>query len=347
MAYIPIFIALTAAALFGLSTPASKSLLNHIEPFQLAGLLYLGGGLGVLPILIKSKKFYSSRLFERKTFLRLIGAIASGGIIAPVLLLFGLEIASASSVALWLNLELIATVLLGYFFFKDNLSKNSIITCIGITTAAILLSISSGIAGIQAGLLIAISCFFWGIDNHLSALIDGITPSQTMFWKGMVAGIVNLTIGLMIAPVSLSLTTAGIALLVGVFCYGISIVLHIISSQKIGASRTQIIFSTSPFFAILLSYILLGENITAIQIVSGIIIAASLVFLFLENHNHKHTHRQTAHEHWHRHNDGHHLHPELTSNSKFHSHYHEHGELTHSHTHLPDLSHRHTHKKTS
>jgi drug/metabolite transporter (DMT)-like permease len=44
-----IVIVILAAALFGTATPASKMLLADLTPIQLAGLLYLGAAIGVLP----------------------------------------------------------------------------------------------------------------------------------------------------------------------------------------------------------------------------------------------------------------------------------------------------------
>jgi hypothetical protein len=119
-----------------------------------------------------------------------------GGVVGPVLLLFGLKLASSASVSLWLNLELIATVLFGYLVFRDKLSTQAWVATVGTLAAATLLSISEGYAGVQAGLLVTLACFCWGLDNHFTALITGITPAQTTFWKGLVAGIINLVIGL-------------------------------------------------------------------------------------------------------------------------------------------------------
>ena len=50
-----------------------------------------------------------------------------------------------------------------------------------------------------AGFLVLLACCCWGLDNHLTALIDGLTPSQSTFWKGLVAGSVNTALGLALA----------------------------------------------------------------------------------------------------------------------------------------------------
>jgi len=340
----PLAIALLAALLFGAATPASKALLQALPTFQLAGLLYLGAAIGVIPLLIKERRFSFPWELDHKTGYRLLGAIGLGGVLGPVLLLFGLSLASAASVSLWLNLELIATVILGFLIFRDELHLAGWGATIGIVAAATLLSFSEGHAGIKAGLLVGAACFCWGLDNHFTALITGITPAQTTFWKGLVAGIVNLTIGIQLDSYAATFHLTTAAILVGVFSYGLSLVLYIASAQKLGAARSQIIFSSSPFFGVILAAVFLGESIYPAQIIAALIIAVSLALLFFEKHYHLHHHQATAHEHWHRHHDGHHDHPfPGMPQSIYHSHGHEHRATTHAHQHWPDPQHRHGH----
>lgn len=343
-----LLVGLLAAALFGAATPASKVLLESVTPFQLAGLLYIGAAIGVLPFIIKERSFSKPWAFPPKTRIRLIGAILFGGVLGPVFLLFGLRIASSASVALWLNLELVATVLLGYLFFRDRLTLFSSLAAIGTLAAATLLAAAEGAAGVRAGLLVLIACVCWGMDNHLTALIDGIPPSQTTFWKGVVAGTVNLFIGLLSVGRLAALPTVGFAVVVGVFAYGASIVLYIMSAQHIGATRSQIVFSSSPFFGVLLSAILSGESIVPYQGLAILLIMVSLVLLTVERHDHKHVHAALAHEHWHRHDDHHHDHEHFRPvKRRWHTHWHEHAGYVHAHPHWPDLHHRHNHSNES
>ena len=346
MSKLPLEMALLAALLFGAATPASKALLQALPTFQLAGLLYLGAALGVLPLIFHERTFLWPWNWTGKTGLRLIGAISMGGMLGPVFLLFGLRLASSASVSLWLNLELIATVLLGYLFFRDELNLYGWVATIGMLAAATLLSVSEGCAGVQAGLLVALACFCWGLDNHFTALITGITPAQTTFWKGLIAGIVNLTLGMNLDPYTATLPLTAMAVTVGIFSYGISIVLYITSAQKLGATRSQVIFSSSPFFGVILAAAFLGEAISLAQIVAALMIIISLAVLFFEQHSHIHQHEATVHKHWHRHDDRHHdhLHPE-TPSALYHSHLHEHRAITHAHPHWPDPYHRHAHSK--
>jgi drug/metabolite transporter (DMT)-like permease len=267
-----------------------------------------------------------------------------GGVLGPVFLLLGLRLASSASVSLWLNLELIATVVLGYFFFRDELNLYGWVATVGMLAAATLLSVSGGCAGVQAGLLVALACFCWGLDNHYTALITGITPAQTTFWKGLVAGMVNFTIGINLDVYTATLSLTAVAITVGIFSYGISIVFYIISAQKLGATRSQVIFSSSPFFGIILAAIFLGETISLAQVVAALIIIISLTFLFFEQHSHVHQHQGTAHTHWHRHDDEHHDHAHpAVQRCLYHNHLHKHTAIIHGHPHWPDPHHRHEH----
>lgn len=340
----PIGLALISAMLFGAATPASKALLNGLSAFQLAGLLYLGAALGVLAILIRNKTWRPPWKMTKRNQKLLLGAVSFGGIAGPVLLLLGLSLASAASVSMWLNLEMVATAILGRFIFHDHLGKFGWFGVAGIVLSGVLLSIGEGTAGIWAGLLLAGACVSWGLDNHFTALIDGMPPSQSTFWKGIVAGTVNLVIGLILQPFSASsMVTIG-ALIVGILSYGASITLYISSAQGLGATRAQMFFASAPFFGVALSAIVLGETISTIQIISATILAISLTFLFRDQHQHPHTHEATAHEHSHRHDDDHHTHehPDLPASTR-HSHWHEHEHTEHAHPHWPDLHHRHEH----
>lgn len=336
--------AFIAAVLFGAAAPLSKPLLTSLNNFQLAGLLYFGAALGVSLLLIREKDFRWPWCLPRKMALKLSGAILFGGILGPVFLLAGLRMAAAASVSLWLNMEMVATIIIGYFFFKDHLTLKGWFASLGILSAASLLAWEGGIAGFQAGGLIALACICWGIDNHLTALIDGISPAQTTFWKGSVAGSVNFLIGLVLGNFAASAGIVISALVLGAFAYGFSIMLYISAAQHLGATRAQLIFSSSPFFGLLLS-LLLGEPFSLIRGAAFVLFSGSVVILFRESHGHTHHHHPFRHGHLHDHPDPHHdhVHPEREGESFKHSHEHQHSPLEHSHPHWPDLHHRHEH----
>jgi len=335
---------LASAFLFGAATPASKALLGGIQAQALAGLLYLGAALGVLPVVIRERTFRWPWRAGRSTFLLLTGAIVLGGIIGPLLILLGLRAASSGSVSLWLNLEFVTTVILGHFVFREHLSLRGWIAAGGTLIAAVLLVGDDGGGGILPVILITSGCLCWGFDNHFTALIDGISPAQTTLWKGVVSGTFNLLMGSAVAGGVGRPAVVLVALLVGAVSYGLSITLYVTAAQGIGATRSQMVFSAAPFFALLLSVTVLGEAFSGAQAMAAVIIVISLMVLFSEKHAHVHRHDSMLHQHRHRHDWGHHDHAhDGLGATVSHVHWHEHNPQEHVHEHLPDLHHRHGH----
>ncbi|MBL6999401.1 MAG: DMT family transporter [Gammaproteobacteria bacterium] len=341
----PFMMAMLSALLFGAATPASKLLLQGIGPFQLAGLLYLGAAFAVVPAALRQGGFALPARSDRRNRLRLSGAVVFGGIIAPVALLFGLRLAGAASVSLWLNLELAATAVLGVLVFRDHLGRKGWIGVALALLASALLAGAPDSAGPLAVVLVLLACLCWGLDNHLTALIDGISPSQSTLWKGSIAGSVNLIIGLTFEPISAGFQQLSLALLVGALCYGASIVLYIHSAQQIGATRAQLLFASAPFFGVMLSVLLLDESLSLVHLIATPVFLLGVSLLLIESHTHRHNHAAMTHEHVHSHDDDHHNHAhDGLADSARHSHLHTHQPMTHQHPHWPDLHHRHRHK---
>lgn len=341
---------LISGLLFGVATPFSKILLANLNSFQLAGLLYLGAGIAMIPTIVRSGS-HIGLLFNRKNVSRTVGIILFGGLLGPLLLMMGLKAANAASVSIWLNMELVATAILGVLIFKDSLDRFTWIG-VGLTViAGVITSFGEGSSGLTSALLITAACFCWGVDNHLTALTDGATPQAVTFVKGIMAGSVNLLIGFSISDTPIVLNNIGWALLVGGFSYGLSIVLYVTSAQNIGATRGQILFSTAPLWGVILSYIIFQDTFHWTHILSIVLLTLAIVAINVISHKHAHTHERMEHIHYHRHNDGHHdhlhdtAHDEAALNSgKGHSHLHVHEPQSHDHPHYPDLHHRHGHK---
>lgn len=338
--YAAVLGALAAAFFFGVSTPLSKPLTSQLNAFSLAGLLYLGAGLGLL--LLEPFKARKPAPKGRKfNYKYIAGMVFFGGLLGPVFLMLAIKMAPAASVSIWLNIELVATALLGTLFFKDHLHRLGWASVAITVAAGLLLSWGGGAAGFAAGALTALACFSWGLDNHFTALIDDLSPSQSTTVKGLAAGTTNLLIGLALAGGLPPLAAVGKALLVGFVSYGLSIALYIASAQKLGAVRSQLVFSVAPLFGVLLSVLFLGEGLSAVQIVSGVLLFTSVLLMLSEKHAHRHAHEAAEHTHQHVHGDLHHAHHDEQQGPHAHFHKHESGE--HEHQHWPDLHHRHGH----
>lgn len=340
----PVLLALLSAALFGVSTPASKLLLAELPAQQLAGLLYLGAALGVMPMTLRAGGRSRLARLDRRSAWRLAGAVVAGGAVGPLALLLALRLAPSSDVSLLLNLELVATAVLGGVFFHESIGGRGRAGLAVVVAASAALSSGGGWPGVGAGLLAAVACLCWGLDNQLTALIDGMTPAGTTLVKGLVAGAFNLSVGLALAGWDASPAAAAAALVVGAVSYGLSLVLHIGASQQLGATRAQAIFSSAPFVGAAVSLALPNEQAGVGLLVASLVLAAGVALLLVDRHEHRHHHAEVEHVHAHRHDDGHHghAHSDLAPRAR-HVHWHRHEPTEHTHPHVPDLHHRHEH----
>jgi drug/metabolite transporter (DMT)-like permease len=338
-------LAIVSAALFGAATPLSKLLLEDLGPNVLAGLLYLGAAAWVAPSVVARARTGMPVLpTSPLNRLRLFGAVVLGGGLGPVLVLIALNQSPAASVAMWLNLETVATAVLGVVLFREHLGRLAVVGNLAVFAAGVLLVFEGTTIDLVPGLLVVMAASCWGFDNHLTALIDDIRPQDSTLFKGLVAGSLNLAIGAVLGQgLSADGGVLGAALLLGALSYGASIVAYIAAAQGLGAVRAQMIFAAAPFVGVA-GAVLLGESLGPWQVVAGLLLIGANAALAFERHAHEHEHTAMRHEHAHRHDDGHHdhEHPDMPA-STWHVHVHEHGAVTHTHPHLPDVHHRHRH----
>jgi drug/metabolite transporter (DMT)-like permease len=337
-----LLLALTSAVLFGAATPAAKVLLTDLGAWQLAGLLYLGAAVGVAPWALVRRQ--GRPRLDAVNGARLTGAVVFGGVAGPVLLLLGLRQASAGSASLLLNFEVAMTAMLGALCFGETLGARGWIAIVGVVSAGIVLSWGTGWPSAVSSAYVVAACFCWGLDNNLTALIDGMSPSETTLWKVAIAGTTNLAVGVAMKPLVASPGTVATSLIVGALSYGASIALYISAAQQQGAIRAQSVFAAAPFVGAILSWVVLHEPVETAQVVAGALFFGAVALLASEHHSHAHGHEPLKHVHSHRHDDGHHdhVHAGLPAAVR-HTHWHEHTRAEHAHPHVADLHHRHGH----
>ncbi|WP_438353704.1 EamA family transporter [Microbacterium sp. CJ88] len=335
---------LLSALLFGAGTPFAKLLLgSDINPWLLAGLLYCGSGIG-LGILRLIRRAPRVRL-ERRELLPLAGAILTGGIAAPVLLMVGLSHMPASGASLVLNAEGVFTALLAWFVFRENVDRRIALGMVAIIAGAILLSIPDGaeLGSPWPALAVVAACFCWGLDNNLTRKIALTDATWLAAVKGLVAGPVNLGLAVALGAGVPAVAGIGAALVVGFFAYGISLTLFIVGMRHVGTARAGAYYSVAPFFGALLA-IAFGERLTWQLVVAGLLMAIGIWLHLTERHAHEHTHAPETHAHGHSHDEHHrHDHSEPIAPGVRHTHEHTHAPLRHSHDHYPDAHHRHGH----
>lgn len=347
----PLIFIIISALLFGISPPLAKLLLAEVHPIVMAGLLYLGAFSGLsLYSLLRNKKITNKNSkygqLEKKDFPWLAGAVITGGILGPISLMTGLTMISGFSASLLLNLEGIATAVIAVFFFKEHAGRRLWLALTAMTIGGIFLTWdpNKGSFNITGSLLIVFAMICWGIDNNLTRCISHKDPVQIAGIKGFFAGMISILLALFIKVDMPSGVTTVLALLLGSFSYGISLVFFIKALSGLGAFRAGVFFSFAPFIGAMVSLILLKEWIGWVMFPATIFMAIGVWLTFNEKHLHFHEHDQLKHSHSHEHNDMHHLHEHLEESCKpQHIHEHEHSRINHSHVHWPDIHHRHNH----
>jgi len=337
--------ALGAALLFGAATPFAKVLLGPASPWMLAGVLYLGSGLGLAALRLAVRR-------ERAPIARadvpwLAGAIALGGVAAPLLLLWGLARMPASSASLLLNTEGVITALVAWFVFRENFDRRIAFGMLLIVLGAVAIAWprEAATGELLPSLAVLGACFAWAIDNNLTrnvALTDATFVAMT---KGLAAGIVNVVLALAAIGAAWPPTgVVGATMAIGLVSYGLSLTLFVLALRGLGTARTGAYFSIAPFAGALIAFALLGEPLTAKLAIGGALMAVGVWLHLTEHHEHPHTHQPLVHSHEHEHDEHHrHEHSKGDPSGERHTHEHAHPRTTHAHSHFPDAHHRHEH----
>ena len=341
-----IFYALASAALFGASTPLAKLLVGEVQPLALAGLLYLGSGIGLLAWFLLRKRDERATNLSRADLPWLAGAILAGGVVGPALLMYGLTRTDGATASLLLNLEAVLTASIAWIVFRENVDRRVFLGMVAIVAGGVVLSWDEmpRAGGLAGPLLIAGACLAWAIDNNLTRRVSGGDAVTIAGLKGLVAGAVNLSLALFQGAALPGTGILASAAAVGFFGYGISLVLFVVALRNLGTARTGAYFSVAPFFGAALALLVLRESPSAAFWIAAALMALGVWLHLTERHEHEHLHEPMEHTHPHAHDEHHqHGHGFAWQGEEAHAHPHTHRRMTHSHPHYPDLHHRHDH----
>lgn len=334
---------LGAALLFGAGTPLAKWQLDAVSPWLLAGLLYLGSGLGLTlyRCLIRAPAVD----LPRNELSWFAGAILAGGIIGPVLLMAGLTRIPASGASLLLNAEGVFTALLAWFVFRENFDQRIAIGIVAIVAGAMVLGWpgEARFAGLWPTLAVLGACFAWAVDNNLTRKISLTDATWITSVKGLISGAVNLSLAFLLGASMPPLPNLVGAMAVGLLAYGVSLALFVVGLRQLGTARTSAYFSVAPFFGAVMA-VLMGEAVTPRLLAAGALMGLGTWLHLTERHEHVHVHEEMMHDHEHAHDEHHrHGHDAPVAPSINHRHVHRHEPLMHQHPHFPDTGHRHRH----
>ena len=337
------WLALAAAALFGLSTPLLQHFGRGLGAFSTAGLLYVGAA-GVA--------FWLRRPASREARVtlsdapRLLCMAFFGAVVGPVALAWGLQRTSGTSASLMLTLEAVFTAILAWRMYGETMDRR--------VAAALLLLVAGGstlvfdqrLAGGNQllGLLAVLGATAaWGLDNSLSRGVAERDPGQVVLYKSALGAAATLMLALIFAEPLPAWTVAVALLAVGATGYGLSLRLYLLAQRTFGAGRTGSVFGFAPFIGALGAWAMGSRSGTWLLAAGGALMLLGVALHLFETHNHEHGHEWLEHEHAHSHDDGHHLHTHRSMPGEPHSHKHLHAPMQHAHPHVPDAHHSHTH----
>ncbi len=340
--------ALGAAALFGASTPFAKQFVGGMSALLLAGLLYLGSGVGLLGLRLLRDRGWRNPGLARFEWPWLLAAIACGGVVGPALLMLGLARMSAASASLLLNLEGVLTALLAWLVFKENAGRRVVLGMVLIVLGGLALSWSGAQSSVETGwlgaALIGGACLFWALDNNLTRQVSNSDALFIAGLKGLAAAAVNIGLARVMGQSLPPWGVVGPVLLIGFLGYGVSLALFVVALRGLGAARTGAYFGAAPFMGAAIAIGVFHEATSSLFWGAGLLMALGIWLHLTERHEHPHHHHAMQHGHPHTHDEHHqHLHADPHDGQEPHDHVHAHAPLSHSHRHFPDTHHRHGH----
>jgi drug/metabolite transporter (DMT)-like permease len=273
-----ILYALLAALLYAISSPLSKMLLNKIHPALLASLLYLGAGIGLSIIALIQRSFFKDNNQEKhltKRELPYIFGMVLLDVLAPILMMIGLNLTTAANASLLNNFEIVATSIIALFFFKEKISSRLWFAIFLVTISSVILSIEdvSSFSFSLGSLFVLLACTCWGLENNFTRRLSSKNPLQIVIIKGFGAGFGSLLIATLVGDLFVDPQYMIMALVVGFLAYGLSIFFYVYAQRNLGASRTSAYYAFAPFLGTAISLIIFK------QIPSVVFIGAFIVML--------------------------------------------------------------------
>ena len=293
---IAILFALLAAVFYAINLPFSKTLLQSVEPTMMAGLLYLGAGIGVgiMSLFSKDRKEKDNKL-NKKDLPYTMGMVALD-IVAPIVLMFGILHTTSSNASLLNNFEIVATSIIALVIFKEKISKR-------LWSAILLITVSSAILSFEdissfkfswGSILVLLAALCWGFENNCTRKISDKSTYQIVTIKGTCCGIGSVSLALITGEKLPEIEFILFSLLLGFFAYGLSIFFYIKAQSVLGAAKTSAYYAVAPFVASFLSFVILKEQITLKYIIALVIMLIGSVIVVVDtliiSHSHAHQH---------------------------------------------------------
>lgn len=279
--------------LFGFTFSMAKQPLENVDPIVLSAIVYPISFAALIPITKSSFK-----IENKEDFLDILVISILGGVLAPILLFYGLEHIDASEAVILTNAQIIFTVLLSSLFFGEKPNgiigySGIIIVFVGLFVATTELDTSGSLFKYEPGKIMIVGAMLvWAIDNNISRRLtkrSTIWPAKIAMLKFLIGGIILFGIAtiaveessssfrsrLQIIDSLLLIKPSEWLIIIAVSLFGFAGALSLLleSLKRIGTIRTMMIFSLTPIFGIVAANIVHAESISILEaIATGIII---------------------------------------------------------------------------
>lgn len=275
--------AIASAIFFSLNVPISKILLDFVSPYWLASLLYFGAGLGTLFYYqITKKKIATHGKVSNQTFWYALMIILD--IFAPIFFLIGVKETNGSLVGLLSNAELIFTLMIALFFFREKLSRFSWIASILIVFGLIIANYQGMSIQFEIGSLwIILGTLFWGLENNVSKKLSFGNPLFVVIFKGIGTGIGTLIIAYILNEVPPTFLYLIFSFVAGFFIYGLSLIFYVNSQKNQGAAKVQLIQSFAPILGGILSWVFFQEILSMTTVFGYVMVIIALILLGIDS----------------------------------------------------------------
>ena len=290
--------AITSAVLFGISSTLNKLALENVNPLVVAGMIYFVGGVLLFGIHLSPLHKKLLALFEtstetetkisKKDYRTLALVILCGSIIAPFMLLYGLNETTAINTSLLLNTECLFTVLIAFAFLRERGATKDYLGILLLFIGVVFLTTNGEFqmftltTKIMGNLLIVGACLFWGIDNNLSKFLSKKRDIVMITGlKCFIGGAVLLSMSIILG-IDFNVTLASIPFILsaGAFSIAFSILLFLFALREIGAMQTGVMFSLSSLFGAVFAFLILREAFSITQFFAGVVMIIGVYLLY-------------------------------------------------------------------
>lgn len=274
--------ALLAAALYAISTPVSKLLLQDVAPTMMAGLLYLGAGIGMFGLgMVRRgvKALPHENHLTRRDLPYTVGMVLLD-IAAPICLMVGLTRTTSANASLLNNFEIVATALIALMVFREKISRRLWLAIGLITLSSMILSFEDA-ASLDfsfGSLFVLAACVCWGFENNCTRMMSASDPLEIVVIKGFGSGLGSLVLALALGEPLTPLRVLPVVLVLGFVAYGLSIFFYVYAQRRLGAAKTSAYYAVAPFIGVLLSRLILQEAFTQVFLIALAIMMAGAYF---------------------------------------------------------------------